>query len=66
MQGKNCLNEQWESLAQSHVEMNGERASLFWESLELVSTQLDPVWQMRTTLVSSWLELDVAPKGQLE
>lgn len=51
MQGKNCLNEQREALAQSHVEMNGERASLFWESLEPVSIKFDPVWQMRKTLV---------------
>lgn len=35
IQGKSCLNEQWESLAQGHVEMNGERAKFFWESLEL-------------------------------
>lgn len=39
MQGKSYLNEQWESLAQSQVEMNGERANfffLFWKFPALV------------------------------
>lgn len=66
MQGKNCLNEQQESLAQSHVEMNGERASLLWESLELMSVKFDPVWQMRIALVvlaGIWCNLFILSQG---
>lgn len=53
MQGKSYLKEQRESLAQSQVEMNGERANLLGEPLGLVSINSAPVWQMRATLVVS-------------
>ena len=53
MQGKGYLKEQRESLAQSQVEMNGERANLFWEPLGLVSVNFAPVWRMRAALFVS-------------
>ena len=60
MQGKSYLNEPQESLAQSQVEMNGERANLFFffGNPQRLSVKFASVWRDGVPLGSSQLEFD--------
>lgn len=68
MQGKSYLNEQRESLAQSQVEMNGERANLFFfGNTQRLSVKFASVWPMgyRSGRLSwNLMQCVVLPQGQ--